>query len=114
MTQTTQITKENVQQIIFEAEIAARTAAQQATILNGGDRGACGFAWVEIRPARGILAKTLKDTGKGDKGWNGGIHVWNPAKAPVQSVYILESGAQAYANVLRFYGVNAYANSRLD
>jgi hypothetical protein len=114
MTQTAQITKENVEQIIAEAESAARLAAQKAGELIGGDRGACGFAWVEIRPARGILAKALKDTGKGDKGWNGGIHVWNPAKAPVQSIYILEQGACAYAALLRNYGINAYANSRLD
>lgn len=114
MAQTIQITKENVQQIIFEAELEAYREAQAQYNRQGGDRGACGFAWVEIRPARGILAKTLKETRKGDKGWNGGIHVWNPSGVAVQSIDVLEAGARAYAHVLRKYGVNAYANSRLD
>lgn len=112
--QTTKITKDNVQQIIDEAVTAAKARAKVAFEEIGGDRGACGFAWVDIKPNRGLLCKTLKEQKLGSNGWNGGLCCWNPAGAHVQSVYVLEQGAYAFAEVLRKYNVNAWASSRLD
>lgn len=83
--------------------------------------GACGFAWVSICPCykgntklgkaeRLVLAK-LGAT----KDWTGkNYEIWNPSGYPGQNVDIKEAGAVAAASVLKKYGFNAFANSRLD
>ena len=48
------------------------------------------------------------------KSYSGGIELWNPSKSNVQNVDIKEKGAQAYADVLKAAGFEAYAGSRLD
>jgi hypothetical protein len=87
----------------------------------GGDRYACGFAWVTIYPehkgntrAGKAERKVLEDIGF-RKDWTGKAYeFWNPSKWPGQNVDVKEAGARAAADVLRKYGFKAYAGSRLD
>jgi len=99
----------------------ARDAAQKMYDRIGGDRFACGFAWVTIYPhnkgntrAGRSEREILKALGF-KKDWTGKAYeMWNPSGSPVQNIDIKEAGANAAALVLRRYGFNAYANSRLD
>ena len=97
-----------------EAAMAARTAAKEM-IAKYGDRGACGFAWVNVWGVRSNskLGQALKAQGF-RKDYTGALSLWNPSKAAVQSIDILEAGAYAYANYLQALGLKAYAGSRLD
>jgi hypothetical protein len=108
---------ELVQDACNAAEMAARVAAKEAHLKYGGDRGACGFAWVNVYGVRSNsrLGKTLQSFGF-RKDYTGALCLWNPSKAPVQSIDILEAGADAYAKVLRDkLGLDkVYAGSRMD
>ncbi len=108
---------EAVQDALNEAAMAARTAAKQAHAALGGDRGACGFAWVNVWGVRSNskLGKALQAAGF-RKDYTGSLQLWNPSRAAVQSVSVLEAGAEAYASVLRSkLGLDkVYAGSRLD
>jgi hypothetical protein len=105
-----------VQDALNSAEMAARTAAK-AFYSQHGDRGACGFAFVHVYGVRSNsrLGKTLASYGF-RKDYTGGLCLWNPSKAGVQSVDVLEAGAEAYARVLKDkLGLEqCYAGSRLD
>ena len=74
--------------------------------------GACGFAWVNISPARGAFVTYLKKIGEGHKAYYGGyeffVHEFG------QSITRKEAFAYAFAKVLRSYGIPASAGSRLD
>ena len=81
--------------------------------------GMCGFAWVTIKPARGALVTYLKSQGVGSKGYYGGWEIWcngklSPTAGATQSIEIKEAASHAAAAVLREYGIEAYAQSRLD
>lgn len=107
---------EAVQDAINEAGIQARTAAKEM-IAKYGDCGACGFAWVNIYGVRSNskLGKALQAAGF-RKDYTGSLQLWNPSKAAVQSLDILEAGAYAYAEVLKQkLGLEkVYAGSRMD
>ena len=107
---------EAVQDACNSAEMAARVAAK-AFYQQHGDRGACGFAWVNIYGVRSNsrLGKTLASYGF-RKEYTGALTLWNPSKAGVQSVDVLEAGAEAYARVIKDkLGLDkVYAGSRLD
>ena len=82
----------------------------------GGDRGACGFAWVEVyvdrtnsKQAKELLAAGFRKDYKPKC-----LSMWDPAGLPVQNVDIKEAGAYAYANYLTALGLKAYGCSRLD
>jgi len=83
--------------------------------LNGVDQYACGFAWVKVIGVRlnTKLGKAMKEMGF-SKSWNTGIELWNPSGMCVQNIDVKEVGATAYAKVLQNYGIDAYAQSRLD
>lgn len=74
--------------------------------------GLCGFAWVVIRPARGLFVKHLKESGLGHANYGGGWAVW--VSDFNQSMHRKEAYAVAFASVLNSYGINAYVESRLD
>jgi hypothetical protein len=82
----------------------------------GGDRGACGFAWVEVYVDRtnSKQAKELIKAGFRKDYKPKCLSMWNPGELPVQNVDIKEAGAYAYANYLTALGLKAYAGSRLD
>ena len=106
-----------VQDALNEAAQAARLAAVETHKALGGDRGACGFAWVNVWGVRknSKLGNALQAAGF-RKDYTGSLQLWNPAKAGVQSLDILEAGAYAYAEVLKQkLGLEkVYAGSRMD
>jgi hypothetical protein len=74
--------------------------------------GACGFAWVVIRPGNSSLARQAVKLGIGRSAYGGGVSIWVDAHG--QSAQRKAGHARAYAAVLREYGVNASSESRLD
>jgi hypothetical protein len=75
--------------------------------------GACGFAWLEIRPARGSLVTFLKKAGIGrvdsyNRCYSVSIQYFN------QSIAMKQAYAQAVANALCASGYEVFANSRED
>ena len=107
---------EAVQDALNEAGIQARTAAK-AFLQKYGDRDACGFAWVDVYGVRSNskLGKALIAAGF-SKSYTGSLQLWNPSKAGVQSISVLEAGADAFAKVLQEkLGLEkVYSNSRMD
>lgn len=95
----------------------ASAAAQKATaefLARHGDRDACGFAWVVVREKGSTkLGRALKSVGFRPE-YGGGLSIWNPSGSGTQSITAKEDGAIAYANVLKQYGIEAHAASRLD
>jgi hypothetical protein len=82
----------------------------------GGDRGCCGFAWVEVYVDRtnSKQAQELIKAGFRKDYKPKCLSMWNPGGLPVQNIDIKEAGAYAYANYLTALGLKAYAGSRLD
>ena len=75
--------------------------------------GVCGFAWVNIKPARGKFVKYLKDNHIGRKdSYYGGYTVWVSDFG--QSLARKESYARAFTKVLTDNGLTAYSMSRMD
>ena len=107
---------ELVQSACNEAGIQARSAAK-AFFDRHGDRDACGFAWVDVYGVRSNskLGKALIAAGF-SKSYTGALQLWNPSKAYVQSISVLEAGADAYAKVLKDkLGLDrCYSGSRMD
>jgi hypothetical protein len=104
------------------AHVKALDAAQKAAKafsekhFNGGDGGACGFAWVNVYDVRSNskLGKALGEVGF-RKSYSGGLQLWNQWW-PGQSVDAAEHGATAYAIVMKDeLGLDKiYSGSRLD
>lgn len=75
--------------------------------------GVCGFAWVNIKPARGPFVAALKARGVGrPDSYYGGYTIWVTEHG--QSMARKEAHAQAMARVLCEAGVQAHAMSRID
>jgi hypothetical protein len=113
------LTQEQVNEIVAEAMTEANRAARAELALRG-DRDCCGFAWVNIWNFNGDkikgntkMGKMLKAAGL-RQNYLKAFEIWNPAKLPVQSLNILEEGAEAAAKVFRRYGFDAYSGSRMD
>ena len=112
-----------VQMIHTEATAAAKAAVAKMlaewTEKTGGNQYGepmyCGFAWVDIKErSNSKLGKALQAVGF-RKSWQGGVlQLWDPAQHRGQSMDCKEAGAEAYAEVLRNYGIKAYAGSRAD
>ena len=75
--------------------------------------GVCGFAWINIKPARGKFVKYLKDNDIGRKdSYYGGYTIWVSGFG--QSMTRKENYARAFVKVLNDNGLKAYAMSRMD
>jgi hypothetical protein len=111
------ITPEQIPAIVAEARSAAYEAAAKffQEKLGGRDQMSCGFAWVNVYSVKGStkLGKALTANGF-RKSYEGGLQMWNPSNFGCQNIDTLEEGARAAADVLRKYGFEAYAGSRLD
>lgn len=107
--------------------LAAKAAAEAATdysnkYFDGGDAGACGFAWVSYYPENKGNTKLGKAERKAveaigfEKNWTGKVwELWNPSDYRGQSVDAKFTGALAYAEkFLELTGVKLYAGDRLD
>lgn len=76
--------------------------------------GACGFAWITIRPGTSRLARAAKQYAGARKAYGGGVQIWVSEFG--QSVMRKEAYAAAYAEVLRRVSGESevYAEGRLD
>ena len=103
------------EQVMAGVELAVK-ASQEEYQKWGGDRGACGFAWVEVYVERtnSKEAKELLKAGFRKDYKPKCLSMWNPGGLPVQNIDIKEAGAYAYATYLQGLGLKAYAGSRLD
>ena len=106
------ITADQIQAGLYTAESASRQKYRDI----GGDRYACGFAWVDVyvdrtnsKQAKELIAAGFRKDYKPKC-----LSMWNPGQLNVQNIDIKEAGAEAYATYLRALGLNAYAGSRLD
>ena len=114
---------EQTQKIREEAFAAAAVATNNyiEKYLDGEDKYACGFAWVTVYPKHKGNTKLGKEERKVltalglKKDWTGKAYQWwNPSNCGFQNVDCKHAGAQAAATVLKAYGLEAYADSRLD
>lgn len=80
----------------------------------------CGFGTVVIRPARGAFVKFLKDNRMGSRHWRSGYSIssYDVMRGHdlegTQSMSIKETACEAFAKVLKAYGIQAHAESRAD
>ena len=99
---------------IHNTAVAAAERAEADFRAKHGEPGYCGFAWVKVsEKASTKLGRALKTVGF-RKSYSGGLDLWNPGGSFTQSMDIKEAGAEAYAEVLRKFGINASACSRAD
>lgn len=110
-------TQEQVVNIVAEAKLEARLAAEKffQEKLHGRDQYSCGFAWVDILGVRSNskIGRALALCGF-RKSYTRSLQLWNPSAMGVQNIDTLEAGAEAAAKVFERYGFKAYAGSRLD
>ena len=107
------IALDNIESIHNTATAAAQCAEADFRARHG-EPGYCGFAWVKVsEKASTKLGRALKTVGF-RKSYNGGLDLWNPGGSGTQSMDIKEAGAEAYAEALRGFGINAHACSRAD
>ena len=106
------ITADIIQKGIPLAEQASRDMYQRI----GGDRMACGFAWVDVYVDRtnSAQAKELIKAGFKKDYKPKCLSMWNPGGLGVQNIDIKEAGADAMATYLQALGLKAYSGSRLD
>ena len=113
---------------IIDVHTEATTAAKKAvadfldrwnTQTGGNEYGEpmyCGFAWVDVAVTRtnSKEAKALESIGFKPSHRAKTMTLWDPAQHRGQSMDCKEHGAQAYAEVLQKYGINASMGSRAD
>jgi hypothetical protein len=95
-------------------EVAARHARAYVE-QHGDNQYPCGFAWVNIKPARGLWITVMKEIGLGRlDSYYGGWHIYNPSAHSTQNMEVKAAGAEAFAAELRKYGLKAEAKTRID
>ena len=102
---------------IIQKGIPLAVQASQAMYQRiGGDRMACGFAWVDVYVDRtnSAQAKELIKAGFKKDYKPKCLSMWNPGGLGVQNIDIKEAGADAMATYLTALGLKAYSGSRLD
>lgn len=82
--------------------------------------GVCGFAWINIKPARGPLVKFLKERGYGNRGVYGGytlsFYEICPSRRGSQSMEKKIAACRAFVEVVKKYfpEMNIRVESRMD
>ena len=137
----TRFTRAQAAALIAKAEQAAKAAFEAATptpmivgqpkdlmgSLMGGDGGGldysqrtyfvaggvCGFAWVNIKGTTSF-ARHAKALAGARKSYYGGLDIRPQAMGMSQSYEAKMDACQAYAEILREGGVQAFADGRLD
>ena len=74
--------------------------------------GVCGFAWVTVRPANSAFSRWMKENKGCHLAYGGGMQYW--ISMFNQSMQRKEAYADAFADVLRQFGIKAYSGSRMD
>ena len=100
--------------VVTEADVFGRPLAN--AVRHYVSEGACGFAWVRVRPGNCQFANWLKKTGLARKAYEGGVDIW--VSEGGQSVERKEAYARAFAKVIREENIpgvkSVYSDSRLD
>jgi len=73
--------------------------------------GPCGFSWIHFA-GNTKWGRWAKKNAHARAAYGGGLQIW--VSAFNQSIQRKEAYAHAFAKVLNKYGIQAYANSRLD
>lgn len=84
---------------------------------NGHDTYPCGFAWVNIKPARGDFVKWCKANGIGrPDSYSGGytLSSYECCNFRGQNMDVKEDGCRAFADFLRGQGIKANVYTRID
>jgi hypothetical protein len=100
--------------VIYEQAVMAGQIAQQQYLTQHGEDAYCGFGWVEIPNGRSPFVNWCRKNGVGKKHWHKGWCIWRPTGLSTQSMTIQEVGAEAFVEVLRNHGIDAWACSRAD
>ena len=100
--------------VIYEQAVIAGQVAQQQYLTQHGEDAYCGFGWVEIPNGRSPFVNWCRKNGVGSKHWRKGWQIWRPTGLSTQSMTIQEVGAEAFVEVLRNHGIDAWACSRAD
>ena len=104
-----------IRKIIEEGLEKAAVATQAHIDANPGVWFPCGFAWVNIKPARGPFVKVMKDMDLGrTDDYYGGFTIWNPSQNVTQWLDAKMWGAKAFAEHLRIHGLKANYYTRMD
>lgn len=104
----------NYIEIVKEAAVAAERAVAIAMIEHG-DEGAAGYAWVEIAKGPAVVHLIAAGLEKGcGEAFHRGAVAYRPGKPRVQSIEVHEAGARAFADVLTSHGIAARHWSRRD
>lgn len=74
--------------------------------------GACGFAWVNVRPANSSFGRWLVKNNLARRSYRGGLDIWISAHGQSYERKCAHAGAMAQA--FRNAGIDASAGSRLD
>jgi hypothetical protein len=105
----------DIKALIEKAQDAAISATAEYIKKNPDQWYPCGFAWVNIKPARGPLVNEMKKMGLGRRDeYYGGWTIWNPSQHSTQCMDALAAGARAFSDVLKEAGYNVYAATRMD
>ena len=96
------------------ARLAAAEATNKYIAENGENPFGCGFAWVDVRGARGKKLDSLKAIGFKKKYVGTGVSLWNPSGNITQDMDAKYAGAVAFAEVLKQMGFDATVGCRLD
>lgn len=100
--------------LLKEAFEEANAAANQLIKDNPDQWYPCGFAWVNIFPARGPLVKYLKENNIGRKSFSGGWDISNPAGVTSQWMDAAFVGARAFADKLNAAGFRVTVKRQID
>jgi len=108
------MTLEAMEKINAEATASADQVVSKF-LAEYGEPMYCGFAWVNVKTrSNSKLGKALQAVGF-RKSWESGVlYKWSPSSYMGQSMDIKEQAAQAYANVLKAKGIQAWSSSRPD
>ena len=109
-------------QAIWDAAQKAATDAQDRFLLAHGEVFFCGFAWVNIRPARGAFVtwcrkqntSAVRGMPFGSLGYYGGWQIGHLGAYNGQSLAVKEAGARAFADYLKTQGISASVETRDD
>lgn len=117
-------TKEYIQENLQKAFQNASKLANDYLEENGEGMLNCGFAWVTVSPARGMLVNMLKEQYGVRAGQSycsygypvAGITVWNPSRTYAQDITAKELGCLGFVEVLEkaFPEYTFKLHSRLD
>ena len=117
-TKTKTFTDNQVRTAIDLAFHNARCAFDKAFAKDGDHWGACGFAWVVVKPGNSKLAKILVKEYGARKHYAGGVSVWAPGASYTQNMDLKEVAAWSFAETLRSkLGLDyekCHAGSRMD